>query len=82
MTRYEENADYINKVERSLRTLHSFRSELRGYSRLLTLADGIHLGMVRRSSASGSPAVRPAGAPQALRQPHPCLTAIFQALQD
>lgn len=48
MTRYEENVDYINKVERSLRTLHEFRHDLKGYSRLLTAADGIHLGVVRR----------------------------------
>ena len=47
MTSYEANADYINKVERSLRTLFLFRNELRGYSRLLTAADGIHLGIVR-----------------------------------
>lgn len=48
MTHYEQNADYINKVERSLRTLHTFRADLRGYSRLLTTADGIHLTVVRR----------------------------------
>jgi glycosyltransferase involved in cell wall biosynthesis len=48
MTRYEDNPDYMNKVERSLRTLHTFRADLKGYSRLLTMADGIHLGVVRR----------------------------------
>lgn len=47
MTSYESNADYINKVERSLRTLYQFHSELRGYSRLLTAAEGIHLSVVR-----------------------------------
>lgn len=47
ITRYESNANYINKVENSLRTLFRFRSELRGYSRLLTAADGIHLGVLR-----------------------------------
>ena len=48
MTDYETNADYVSKVERSLHTLYQFRQELRGYSRLLTLADGIHIGAVRR----------------------------------
>ena len=48
MTDYEANADYVSKMERSLHTLHQFRQELRGYSRLLTLADGIHIGAVRR----------------------------------
>ena len=48
ITRYETNSQYMNKVERSLRTLHAFRAELRGYSRLLTVADGIHLTVVRR----------------------------------
>lgn len=48
MTHYETNSDYINKVERSLRTLFQFRTELKGYSRLLTMADGIHLTIVRR----------------------------------
>lgn len=47
MTDYESNVDYVVKIERSLQTLHSFRQELRGYSRLLTLADGIHLAIVR-----------------------------------
>lgn len=47
MTHYEDNPLYINKVERSLRTLHDFRNELKGYSRLLTMADGIHLSVVR-----------------------------------
>lgn len=48
MTDYETNEDYVAKVERSLQTLYEFRSDLKGYSRLLTLADGIHLGIVRR----------------------------------
>ena len=48
MTDYETNADYVSKVERSLHTLYLFRQELRGYSRLLTLAEGIHIGVVRR----------------------------------
>lgn len=48
MTDYETNEDYVAKVERSLNTLHEFRHDLKGYSRLLTLADGIHIGLVRR----------------------------------
>ena len=47
MTRFEQNPDYINKVEYSLQTLHRFRKDLRGYSRLLTAAEGIHLRVVR-----------------------------------
>ena len=48
MTDYETNEDYVAKVERSLNTLHDFRNDLKGYSRLLTLADGIHISLVRR----------------------------------
>jgi glycosyltransferase involved in cell wall biosynthesis len=48
MTDYEANEDYVAKVERSLNTLYDFRRDLQGYSRLLTLADGIHIGLVRR----------------------------------
>jgi hypothetical protein len=44
---FESNADYVSKVERSLQTLYQFRNELQGYSRLLTTAEGIHLGAVR-----------------------------------
>jgi len=47
MTEFETNADYVSKIERSLRTLHTFRQELRGYSRILTVADGIHLTAVK-----------------------------------
>ena len=47
MTNYEDNGDYVVKIERSLQTLYDFRHELRGYSRLLTLSDGIHLSVVR-----------------------------------
>jgi hypothetical protein len=44
---FESNADYVSKVEYSLQTLYQFRDELQGYSRLLTTAEGIHLGAVR-----------------------------------
>lgn len=47
MTEFEPNADYVRKIERSLRTLHTFRNELRGYSRILTFDSGIHIGAVR-----------------------------------
>ena len=47
MTEFEPNADYVRKIERSLRTLYTFRNELRGYSRILTFDSGIHIGAVR-----------------------------------
>ena len=40
---FEQNADFVAKTEEGLRTLYQFRSELRGYSRLLTLVSGIHI---------------------------------------
>lgn len=43
---FESNADFVAKTEEGLRTLHTFRSELRGYSRLLTFVDGIHVPAV------------------------------------
>lgn len=43
MTEFETNPDYVLKTERNLRTLYQFRSDLRGYSRLLTLVSGIHI---------------------------------------
>lgn len=49
MTDYEDNVSYLQKVERSLHTLHQHRQELKGYSRLLTLTEGIHLKIVRKS---------------------------------
>lgn len=47
MTDYEDNPAYVAKMERSLRTLHRFRQDLKGYSRLITLSDGIHIKSVR-----------------------------------
>ena len=44
---FESNADFVSKTEEGLRTLYEFRSELRGYSRMLTLVDGIHLKAVK-----------------------------------
>ena len=43
---FESNPDFIAKTEEGLRTLHHFRSELRGYSRLLTIVNGIHIPAV------------------------------------
>lgn len=48
MTDYEDNPAYVSKTERSLHTLHEFRRDLKGFSRLLTFVDGIHLGIVRQ----------------------------------
>ena len=47
MGTFETNAAFMAKTEEGLRTLHTFRNELRGYSRLLTLVSGIHLSIVR-----------------------------------
>ena len=40
---FESNADFVAKTEEGLRTLCEFRNELKGYSRLLTLVQGIHI---------------------------------------
>ena len=39
----EPNDVFLAKTEEALRTLHTFRRELRGYSTLLTFVEGIHL---------------------------------------
>jgi len=44
---FEDNANFVAKTEEGLRTLHEFRSDLRGYSQLLTFVDGIHIAPVR-----------------------------------
>ncbi len=44
---FEDNPHFVGKTEEGLRTLYTFRSELRGYSQLLTFTDGIHLSVVR-----------------------------------
>lgn len=43
---FESNPDFVSKTEEGLRTLHQFRDELRGYSRLITLVDGIHIPLI------------------------------------
>ena len=40
---FESNPNFVAKTEESLRTLHQFRADLRGYSRLLTFVGGIHI---------------------------------------
>jgi hypothetical protein len=44
---YEDNAHFVSKTEEGLRTLHEFRSDLRGYSQMLTFVDGIHISAVK-----------------------------------
>ena len=43
---FERNDDFIRKTEEGLRTLYRFRDELRGYSRLITAAEGIHISII------------------------------------
>jgi glycosyltransferase involved in cell wall biosynthesis len=43
---FESNPDFVAKTEEGLRTLHQFRDELRGYSRLITLVEGIHIPLI------------------------------------
>lgn len=42
----EKNEVFVEKTEEALRTLHEFRNDLRGYSRLLIVVDGIHILLV------------------------------------
>jgi len=43
---FESNPDFVSKTEEGLRTLYQFRSDLRGYSRLLTFISGIHISLI------------------------------------
>ena len=43
---FESNSAFVAKTEEGLRTLHQFRSDLRGYSRLLTFVGGIHIPLI------------------------------------
>ena len=43
---FESNPDFVAKTEEGLRTLHQFRHDLRGYSRLLTFVSGIHISLI------------------------------------
>lgn len=44
---FDDNPRFVTKTEEALRTLSLFRNDLRGYSKMLTIADGIHLPLVR-----------------------------------
>ena len=37
---FEDNAHFVSKTEEGLRTLHTFRDDLRGYSNMLTFVEG------------------------------------------
>ena len=43
---FESNPIFVAKTEEGLRTLRTFRQELRGYSRLLTFVEGIHIPLI------------------------------------
>ena len=44
---FETNADFVSKTEEGLRTLHQFRDELQGYSRLLTWSSSTKVSLLR-----------------------------------
>jgi len=44
---FESNASFVGKTEEALLTLAEHRRQLRGYSRLLTVAEGIHIAPIR-----------------------------------
>ena len=44
---FEPNQQFLRKTEEALTTLHDFRDDLRGYSQMLTLTEGIHVGFVK-----------------------------------
>ena len=43
---FESNPDFIAKTEEGLQTLSQFHHELRGYSRMLTFVEGIHIPLI------------------------------------
>ena len=43
---FESNPDFVTKTEEGLQTLSQFRDELRGYSRMLTFVEGIHIPLI------------------------------------
>lgn len=45
--RFESNKSFIDKTEEGLRTLYTFRNELKGYSRLIDYTDRLPLFLVR-----------------------------------
>ena len=44
---FEANPAFVGKTEEGLRTLHQFRHDLQGYSRMITVTQNIHLGLVK-----------------------------------
>ena len=44
---FESNQLFVSKTEEAMRTLHLFRDDLHGYSKMITFVDGIHLGIVK-----------------------------------
>lgn len=44
--RFESNSDFVAKTEEGLCTLFEFKNDLRGYSRLLTFVNGIHIPLI------------------------------------
>ena len=44
---FEPNDQFLRKTEEALDTLNDFRDDLRGYSQMLTLTEGIHIGFVK-----------------------------------
>ena len=44
---FEDNAHFVTKTEEGLRTLNEKRQQLRGYSQMLTVVEGIHIAPVR-----------------------------------
>ena len=44
--RFETNERFLDKTEEGLQTLSQFRHELRGYSRMLTFVEGIHIPLI------------------------------------
>lgn len=59
---FEDNPDFVAKTEEGLRTLKQFSNELRGYSRLITFVEGIHipaiLSLIRWSYQLTAPLIR------------------------
>lgn len=45
--KFEDNNSFVVKTEEGLETLYQFRSELRSYSHLLTVVEGIHIPAIR-----------------------------------
>lgn len=44
---FEPNADFVSKTEEALHTLRLFHDDLRGYSKLITFVESIHISPIR-----------------------------------